>query len=95
MKKSTTVKNYRILDYGIMPLHELLEHLLYFGEKYEELQSKKLDHKAIKKYFSIHLNLYNITEELFIRHPELKNAVDFEGTIQDILDKNSINANKN
>ncbi len=95
MGKSTTVKKYRIIDYSKMSFVELTQHLKFFDEKYGELQTKKLDHKSIKEHFSIHLNVFNITEEMFKLHPEIKDSVDFEGAIQDILDKNSINANKN
>ena len=95
MEKSTIVKKYRIFDYSKMDLDDLMEHLDFFYKKVEVIQSKKMDHKFIKNHFSLFLNLYNITEELFKREPSFKDRIDFEGAIQDILNKNSINANKN
>ena len=45
--------------------------------------------------FSVMLNLHNIMQELYSRFPQLKNAIDFDGEISDILEKNQINASKN
>lgn len=95
MKFPTIVKKYRIVDYSQLSNLELVLKFEYLSKKGRQNAEKKLDHKYVTQQFSVMLNLHNIMQELYSRFPQLKNAIDFDGEISDILEKNQINASKN
>jgi hypothetical protein len=93
--KHTIVKKYRIEDYSRMSNLELLKKFKYFNKKQKELSNKRLDHKYVKEQFSVMLNLHNIMEQFYLRNPELKDSIDFDAEVNEIIKNNAINASKN
>ena len=93
--KHTIVKKYRILDYSKLSNIELLEKFQYFNLKQKTLYKKRIDHKYVKELFSVMLNLHNIMEQFYLRNPELKDSIDFDAEVNEIIAKNAINAIKN
>lgn len=95
MKYPTTIKKYRIVDYSQLEDAALLQEAAKFIKKEVIVVNSKVDHKYLMKTFSNAINLYNIFEELFKRHPQMKDSIDFESELEEIIKKNSINASKN
>jgi len=83
------------LDYSKFNLPELFLKFKFFIDKQEKSISKRIDHKYLKEQFSIALNLHNIMEELYLRNPDLKNSIDFDFELEEIIKNQEINASKN
>lgn len=95
MEFNTVIKKYRIIDYSSLTDEELNERMKFFEKKFDDYNAAPMNHNLVKNMFSIFLNLYNLTEEMFRRYPDFKNRIDFQGAMDEIIEKNSINASKN
>lgn len=95
MKFPTAIKKYRITDYSQLSDDDLFKQMDYFSKKFDSVTEKRMNSALIMNMFSIFLNLYNLSQEIFRRYPQFREAIDFKGAIDEILKKNGIKASQN